>query len=179
MTIKFSDLNSEVKLAALVAIITGLNESGKLPDSILGAATSRFGIGPQDLADAVNVLGDEGSANFEMFEKFFADENESLPDWFGADQCEWIEPKHHADYIEGQQTLIYDMYAIATVLPHHYYEETLAKQFTEGWVILFPDAIYGLKATTLKESPIYRSQEQAMNAVQEIVYAKFNRDLPH
>jgi hypothetical protein len=172
----FADLNPQVKIAALMAMITGLNEAGQLPDAILSACLSRHGITPQTIADEINALGDEGSANFLLFEQFFSDANIQPVDWLGANECEWIEPKHAVDYIEGQQTLIFDMYAVATVLPHHFAEDTLAQQFNEGWVILFPDAVYGLPATTIKESPIYRNQQQAMEAVMKIVYAKFNRD---
>lgn len=173
----FADLNPQVKVAALFALITGLNESGQLPDAILSACLSRHGITPQTISDELNAaLGEEGSANFSLFEQFFSDANIQPVDWLGANECEWIEPKHASDYIEGQQTLIFDMYAIATVLPHHFAEETLPNVFNDGWVILFPDAVYGLPATTIKESPIYRTQEQAMEAVMKIVYAKFNRD---
>lgn len=174
--IEFATLNPEVKVAALMALITGMNESGKLPDAILSATLSRFGITPKNIVEEIERLGDESSEQFKQFESFFADDNMLVPDWLGANECEWLEPKHASDYIEGQQTLIYDMIGIATVLPHHYAEDTLAQQFSEGWVILFPDAVYGLPATTIKESPIYRSQQQAMDAVEQIVYAKFNRD---
>lgn len=174
--IDFADLNPQVKVAALVALITGMNESGQLPDAILSAALSRHGITPEVIANEINKLGEETSAEFKQFEQFFSDNNIRTVDWLGANECEWIEPIHASDYIQGQQTLIFDMYAVATVLPHHYFEDNLAKQFSEGWVILFPDAVYGLPATTIKESPIYRNQEQAMEAVMKVVYSKFNRD---
>lgn len=174
-TTEFAALHPDVKIAALVALITGLNESGQLPDSILCAALSRHGITPEVFAGEIDNLGEEDSEKFKQFEHFFSDENVRAPDWLGANECEWIIPKYAADYIEGQQTLIYDRYAVATVLPFNYHTDKLAKQFSEGWVILFPDAVYGLPATTIKESPIYRNQEQAMAAVMKIVYAKFNR----
>ena len=170
--IAFADLYDQVKIATLMVVITGMNESGKLPDSVLSAALSKVGITPQDFVDEIAALGEEESPAFNQFANFVAQADDNAVDWKGVNEVQWIEPKHAIDYIEGQATLIFEMSAIAQVLPYH-----CPIEGKEAWVILIPDAIYGMKPTLLRDSPIYRNLEKAMEAVDEMVSAQFNRDL--
>lgn len=168
----FAELHDQVKIATLMVVLTSMNESGKLSDSVLSAALSKVGITPQNFVDEIAALGDEDSPAFKQFEHFVSQTDTNVVDWKGVDECEWIEPKHAPDYISGQATLIYDMLAIGQVLPYHCPIEN-----KEAWVILIPDAVYGLKPTLLRDSPIYRNLEQAMKAVDDIVSAQFNREI--